>query len=245
MSPLAQSGDNGTVFDGSWYLDVTDFARHTHWLNAFASVFTDYAIGVFAVLWLVAWWFARRAGHAAMAVVIGAAVTTAIAVAINILIKAFVAEARPCRTYPRSFTVQGCPGATDYSFPSNHSVIAAAAAVGILLAGRAAAVRWLGAIAITTALLMALSRVYVGMHYPHDVAVGLFVGAAVSLIGFWLLLAPLTRLVGALAAVTGLRPLLATASAQIALHAADGAPKSADDSTPAEGSSADGGALSM
>ncbi|MDQ0794250.1 membrane-associated phospholipid phosphatase [Streptomyces sp. B1I3] len=40
----------------------------------------------------------------------------------------------------------------------------------------------LGALAVVAALAMAASRVWVGAHYPHDVAAGLFVGALVALL---------------------------------------------------------------
>jgi membrane-associated phospholipid phosphatase len=52
---------------------------------------------------------------------------------------------------------------TGFSFPSSHSVIAGAAAVGLLLVTRGL-VAWLGVLA---ALLIVFSRVYLGVHYPH------------------------------------------------------------------------------
>ncbi|MEK8174643.1 phosphatase PAP2 family protein [Streptomyces sp. M19] len=71
------------------------------------------------------------------------------------------------------------PGANDWSFPSNHATIAAAATVALLVADR----RLAAAVAVPAALLMAASRVWIGVHYPHDVAAGLLLGALVG----WLL----------------------------------------------------------
>jgi undecaprenyl-diphosphatase len=68
-----------------------------------------------------------------------------------------------------------CPEVGDWSFPSNHATIASAAAVGLALAWRAL-LPWVAAMA----LLMVFSRVFVGVHYPRDVVVGLLLGAAVA-----------------------------------------------------------------
>jgi undecaprenyl-diphosphatase len=43
---------------------------------------------------------------------------------------------------------------------------------------------------------MAFTRVYVAAHYPWDVLAGLALGAAVALLGWLLLAAPLTTLTG-------------------------------------------------
>ena len=65
----------------------------------------------------------------------------------------------------------------DYSFPSDHAVMAGAVTAGILLAHRT-----LGLVSAALALLMAATRVYVGAHFPLDVVAGLAVGAAVALV---------------------------------------------------------------
>jgi membrane-associated phospholipid phosphatase len=66
--------------------------------------------------------------------------------------------------------------------------------------------RW-GIIAIAAALLMAVARVYVGAHYPGDVAAGLVVGGLAAAAGGSLLVPLMTRAVDRLVR-TPLRPLL-------------------------------------
>jgi undecaprenyl-diphosphatase len=60
-----------------------------------------------------------------------------------------------------------------FSFPSGHA--AAAFAVAISLAGQGAG---LGPLALALATAIGLSRVYLGAHFPLDVAVGAFLGCA-------------------------------------------------------------------
>ncbi|MFE2229070.1 phosphatase PAP2 family protein [Streptomyces kronopolitis] len=192
----------GASIDGGLYTRITGLAQHApSGLNTLVSYGTDYGLGVFAVLMLIAWWRARRGTPAAMAGALALPVVVVLAYAANSLVKALFDEQRPCRTL-HTVTVEACPALGDWSFPSNHSAIAAAAAVALLLTDRQ-----LGRIAVPAALLMAASRVWVGAHYPHDVVAGLLVGALLG----WLL-TPLARHAGPAVArvrATRLRPLVA------------------------------------
>jgi membrane-associated phospholipid phosphatase len=211
MTPTAAlsgplSALDGLSFDGDWYTEVTEAARHTPWLNAPTEAWTTYGVLAFGVLLAAAWWGARRSGVRSLTAALCAPLTTAAALALSAVIKLVVAEPRPCHAFPHAFLVEACPGPGDYSFPSNHATLAGAVAIGVLL------VNWrLGVLAGIAALAMAASRVYVGIHYPHDVLAGLALGAAVAWAGYLLLRRPISRLVQALTR-TRLRPLLATVS---------------------------------
>lgn len=65
----------------------------------------------------------------------------------------------------------------DYSFPSGHTAAAFASAVILFLSmpGR------YGAAALTGAVLIAFSRLYVGVHYPSDVLAGALSGTMIAL----------------------------------------------------------------
>jgi membrane-associated phospholipid phosphatase len=96
----------------------------------------------------------------------------------------------------------------DFSFPSDHAVMAGATAAGILLVTRGL-LAW---VAVLAALALAFSRVYIAAHYPHDVLAGLLLGAAVSVLGYLMVRRVLTRIVVALQG-TRMRPMLTAAPA--------------------------------
>ncbi|MEV0089907.1 phosphatase PAP2 family protein [Streptomyces sp. NPDC050738] len=162
----------------SWlYKDIVDFAHSTpHWIQKLMEVWTEIGLLLFGVLFVAVWWRARRGDSSAMALALLAPVGTAIAYVISELVKSMIDEERPCRAVAgAAASLITCPVSGDWSFPSNHATIAGAAAVGLALA-----VPRLGWFTVPLALLMAFSRVFVGVHYPHDVAVGLLLGALVS-----------------------------------------------------------------
>jgi undecaprenyl-diphosphatase len=89
------------------------------------------------------------------------------------VVKLVVTEDRPCRTLDVP-TVLACPAVGDWSWPSNHAVLAAAFAAACVLA-----VRRSGWFVVPLAGLVALSRVAGGVHYAHDVLSGLALGILV------------------------------------------------------------------
>jgi len=168
---------NTPVDTSDLYRDITGFAQGTPtWLHLIAEVWTEAGLLLFGVLFLAAWWRARRGDSRALAVAVLAPLGTALAYVCSELIKSAVDEERPCRAVAGAArSLVQCPPVGDWSFPSNHSTIAGAAAIALVLAWRSLA--WL---TLPMAVLMAFSRVFVGVHYPHDVAVGLVLGAVLA-----------------------------------------------------------------
>jgi membrane-associated phospholipid phosphatase len=194
---------DGSSIDGSAYTHVVDLARHSPaWWDDTVSVWSTYGLALFAVLMAVAWWRARRASATASLMALAAPFVVVVAYGVNTGLKLLVREARPCQSLHVT-TLEACPAPGDWSFPSNHAAIAAAAAVALLFVSRR-----LGAVAVVAACAMAAARVWVGAHYPHDVVAGVAVGALVALLA----MAALRRTPQALAQrimATRLRPLLA------------------------------------
>ncbi|UQX01665.1 phosphatase PAP2 family protein [Streptomyces sp. RerS4] len=173
------------------YRHITDFARSAPpWVQAGFEVFTEYGLLLFAVLYVAVWWRARGRAPRALALAVLAPLVTALVYVVSELVKSTVEEERPCRAVAgAAAALLPCPPYGDWSFPSNHSAIAGAAAVGVALALPRLA--WL---TLPVAVLMAYSRVFVGAHYPHDVAMGLLLGACLGTLAVLLLAAPMTRL---------------------------------------------------
>jgi membrane-associated phospholipid phosphatase len=186
------------TLDDRLMLAVNSLARHTGWLHAPVLFYASYGVVLFAALLLVGVLLARHRSTRDLAAAGWACLATLLAVALNQPVGHLFAEARPYAAHPGLLRL--ADPTRDFSFPSDHAVMAGAVAAGLLLVSRR-----LGLVAAAAAVLMAFARVYIAAHHPWDVLAGLAFGAAVATLGWLLLRRPLTALTGWLRSLPGVR----------------------------------------
>ena len=142
---------------------------HQPWLDPVVSFYTklgDAGLLFIALsLGMLIYKPTRRAGLLALfAMILGLLVT-------NVTIKPLVERARPWLLWPiEPLVTEKDPN----SFPSGHTCAAFAAAMAW---ARTLPLKRDQVIAVVMAVLMGLSRLYVGVHYPSDVLVGAVIGS--------------------------------------------------------------------
>ncbi len=195
---LAPKGLNNSV-----YLDINHFSQQTAWAHGFMAAYAVWIgpvvlAAVFFAAYSMAWW--RGANRAASLLALGG-LGTLVAVGFNQLIGHATKELRPYATHPLALVLVG--KTSDYSFPSDHSVVAGGLTVSLLLAlggalwerrgqhaapklteahtGRVTsrtAVRSFAAVNLVLGLFLCFDRLYVGAHYPGDVVAGYLLASA-------------------------------------------------------------------
>ena len=164
-------------FDSSILLWIQDNVR-SDFLTPIMKVITH--LGDKGILWILVtlallWYYkTRKLGVRCMvSMVIGLVIT-------NLILKNWVARIRPYEL------IQGLEcivkKADDYSFPSGHTTNSLACAWVIF---RRAPKKW-GVPALILAILISLSRLYVGIHYPTDVLGGVVIGICSAVLAMWL-----------------------------------------------------------
>jgi membrane-associated phospholipid phosphatase len=132
------------------------------------------------------------AGLAAVGLLLGRRLRAAgFVVAVRIATALATNEAKVRLHRPRPALPHLSVHASGYSFPSGHAGGAASVYLPLavlLLSNRRPAVRR-GAVilAVTVCVLVSISRVVLGVHFPSDVIAGLALGAAFTCAGAWLL----------------------------------------------------------
>ncbi len=132
-----------------------------------------YVWGIIAgLLWLIA-----PSGHK---VVLQLAAAFAIELSVYKVVKARFSRPRPFAMIPDLTNLVVPPD--EFSFPSGHTAAAfvMVAVLGIHSAG-------VGLLLLPVAMLIGVSRVYLGVHYPTDVLAGAALGVASGLTGWFLL----------------------------------------------------------
>lgn len=156
-------------------LDLLPFFNRpgTPWLDhLMAAASNSVVLLVIALAAAVYLWF--KSPHGALAAVtLAASIGAADLISVR-WIKPRVGRARPCKVDPEHVPHPlGC--GAGLSFPSAHATdVAAAAAVFSWAAPR------LSPIGVALALLVGISRVYLGVHWPTDVIAGWALGAAIG-----------------------------------------------------------------
>src|SRR3954464_1175088 len=161
--------DTLSRLDDRLLLDVNSLARHTGWLHGAVLGYASYGVLLFAALLLAGVWLRRAGTDRALAAAGRGPPARPIALGLNQPLVSAFAEARPFTTHPGLLVL--ATRSSDFSFPSDHAVMAGAAAAALWLGSRA-----LGALGTVAAVAMAFSRVYIAAHYPWDVVAGLVVG---------------------------------------------------------------------
>lgn len=128
-----------------------------------------------AVLFLAAW-ISKRKDRWRILIF-----TVALMGAIDILnhefLKDFFARPRPCQALKEIKLLVNCPNS--FSFPSTHTM----SIFGISVFLSIYYPRWTGLLAALS-ILIGLSRIYIGVHYPLDVLGGAIIGTLCALL-FW------------------------------------------------------------
>jgi len=138
---------------------ITGFiASQNIWLFTLFSIFVDYY--VFLVLPVSLIFFYKKLGRKRVAALVLSLLLLYLAVP---YLKAAFGQSRPCNEYLK----MACPA--DYSFPSGHAAVAFAFAFLSL-----------GTIAFPfyyiSAFLIAVSRIYMGVHFLNDIVGGMVLG---------------------------------------------------------------------
>lgn len=191
----------GITGDSHDFRVVNDFARDTAWLHGFMEFLARDGIFLLGLALLAGWWLGRRSvSPRRVAIAVWSALAALVAVALVQPISSATDEKRPFVALPH--VLQLISHANDAGFPSDHATAAGAVAAGLFF------VSWqLGLVTALWAALVAFSRVYVGVHFPQDVASGLVLGAVIAIIGVFVVVPILERIADWLTR-TPLRPLV-------------------------------------
>lgn len=103
-----------------------------------------------------------------------------IGVVIYKVVKSRLVRERPFVAFPDILC--GSPPMDRYSFPSGHSLHATSFSILILYSFPT-----LGFIVLPFAIMVILSRVILGLHYPSDVLAGVVIGATLASVSLWML----------------------------------------------------------
>lgn len=155
--------------DGGILLWIQEFVRRD-WLSPLVKAFTH--LGDNGILWIVLCLLlllipkTRRAGMA------GALALCLSLLCTNLILKPLIDRPRPWLLVEGLVNIVNEPDPR--SFPSGHTSAAFAAGTALF---RTLPKWWYRAVVMAAAILMGLSRLYVGVHYPSDVLAGALVGA--------------------------------------------------------------------
>lgn len=143
------------------------FSRITHLGGATASIAISLCFA----------WFGQGSLRSAGIQALLALIISHIPVAI---IKKKYPRLRPYLVHPQ--TIIGKNPLTDHSFPSGHTT-----AIFSIIFPFVTALPALGLVLVPLALMVGLSRIYLGLHYPSDCIVGCLIGTTASLVtvAFW------------------------------------------------------------
>ena len=159
-------------FDLSGYHMINQWAGHVPILDKFMSFTAQYALELYALLFIIAWFTLPKSEETRRHALIVAGFSGILALIINVLVSHVWFRPRPFVSLPKGSFTQLIPHSIDASFPSDH----VSGSFGFAAASWKRTDRWVSYSFTSLAILVAIARIYVGVHWPTDVIAGAIVG---------------------------------------------------------------------
>lgn len=156
---------------------INSFAGKWLWLDMICLMLSDFLIYAIPLIIFLIYFLSKKRkkiGRTAVKI-ISAVILVAI---VEYITNHVVARPRPFITHNEIYQLaKFFASPTDFSFPSGHTALAFAMAISVL-------VDWkkFGLILLIPALLIGLSRIFVGVHYPADILAGIITAILAVLI---------------------------------------------------------------
>ncbi|MFE6169027.1 phosphatase PAP2 family protein [Viridibacillus arvi] len=152
---------------------INHFAGQNSILDHLVLLFSTYGPILFGMVLIWLWFSKSNNRHENRKIVLYALTIVILTLGIDKIIE--MAYFRPRPFVDHAVTLLYEKTNLDPSFPSNHAAGSFALAFALFWKRRK-----IGSILIIMAVLMALSRIYIGVHYPLDVIAGAFIGLGVT-----------------------------------------------------------------
>jgi undecaprenyl-diphosphatase len=159
---------NLTSINADVFRAINDLGKQFSFMNPIMVFVAEYLLYILALYVLVCW-FTRNRGNKMM--IVSAVIAFGLAELIGKLAGKLHVNYQPFAELDD--VNQLVEHAIDNSFPSDHTILFFSFCFTFLFFRKKPAVLW-----VITAILVGLSRIWVGVHYPGDVAVGALIGIA-------------------------------------------------------------------
>ncbi|MDN4524554.1 undecaprenyl-diphosphatase [Fictibacillus fluitans] len=153
-----------------WFQDINNLSVSHPVLDGFMIFLSQKALYIYAIVLLVFWM--RDVSYKRLAIYSG--ITGIVGLIVNYIITLFYYEPRPFVSHHVHLLFKH---AADASFPSDHTTGAFALSFAVFLTHKK-----LGSAMLAAAALTGLSRIWVGQHYPLDVAGSIVVAGIISIL---------------------------------------------------------------
>ena len=179
-------------FDLLGYHALNQWAGHLHSLDLILSFLAQYALEIYAALFVIAWFTLPKPDTDRRHALLIMGLSGVLALILNLIISHIWFRPRPFVTLPKGTFTQLIPHSIDASFPSDH----ASGSFGFAAGSWHKAPFWVRWSFTLLAILVAIARVYTGVHWPTDVLASVIIGVVSAKI-IWLInpiFKPLTNL---------------------------------------------------
>ncbi|WP_242239572.1 undecaprenyl-diphosphatase [Bacillus cereus group sp. BfR-BA-01309] len=155
---------------------INDLGKQYSSLNSTMVFLAEYMVYILALI-ILAYWFTGSRKSRMM--VIQAMVAFVIAEVIGKIAGEFHLNYQPFAVLPNVNKL--VDHTVDNSFPSDHTILFFSICFSFWLVRKKTGWLWL-----ILAFSVAISRIWVGVHYPFDVAIGALIGCVAALFSYWL-----------------------------------------------------------